>query len=1196
MDPAVLSQIVEALNTIYDPAASGEQRRSASEFCETVKENQQSPLWGHFLAHKQNGQPEIFRHFGLTLLENAIRYKWNDSSYSDEDRIRLREAVVNLMQTGTADILSEKSYIKEKLAKLFVEVAKRMWPMQWTDMDVLLRRMYTENPTQREFVLLVYKSLAEDIFLFDDPVAGLRKTELVTSMMAVTVSGAALEDLYAQRGTNVNLTSLNNVQSDFEMLLKMMRADPENQGWFQRWTTAAEELHTQWIQKTQRGEQGTIVIEMLCALTLKTLSVQMDWIIPRAIKDSRIMYLLLNLILAKSEPIRDAASDCLLVICSRHFSSSETDENRLGCIWQPFFADGHLEAVILAWTISHGGDSTSAIGRIDQSAILDDDTYTFIKRLTQITVALGEVHITVRKATSTPPILAKYLSLLLLIFDHPSLMIASTAASLWTAELHSVLPRLLDVVAARFCKLGNSVSEAAATYKDMDFDAKDQLDFVSGEFYQRTQTMVSSIAAIETNASFIWIANRIQAMLTSQPDPSSTNGFGFQEPSSPYVQLFEGNCELLGLVIRGSQSTQLMQEGGSERNLISGMMELVEAILSYHTMDPILVQLQLRMVVVFAEVLSTSNSPPLVLRCVQKMSTFITFVMPDEEDFISKHLSIREETRLLRRTACSSLVRLAVAMPDVLINNYEELASAIQRLIAEQRVLRAEQTFLTEFLLSVVFFSRTPVEGKQSVYESLVAPTLCELEEIATSSALSAENLIAVSGLGLLAGNASKLRLSAAELKAENPKLLDEIGSSRGTRGNLLGVVAAIASFLRRTIDTRQAVDNTIAATMWQAFIPRIASCMFTIIRSVHGMWNPILLQNSPPEFAMLFNGMGKDTAIHAGLDKFEDRREERASNELVNQVVLITAWTSSLREHCLQALSLMTYLGPQLYTLPSIKELWIRTLLQPESEIENRHWKAAIVLGVRPFALNCPEQMLAPVLGPVLSAVFEIVGSKLDSEWNQLVDRGIQLGKPDTEDDATGELSEDIRAEKALRDMTRAYADFVMTMLAPASNVRRNEDKKDDPPKPAFVHPNLVNFLLWDPTMTRSILATLTRLISVKDTAAAKKATIACTKLFPTLLSHPEFHTWLGSDLLRAFLEALHDAYHIDMHSEILASIAELYSKLRPLSDAPFHLFASLPGVTAKSMIEFENKLGANNVTKMQSSIVREFLRGITG
>ncbi|KAJ3176329.1 hypothetical protein HDU87_005371 [Geranomyces variabilis] len=404
---------------------------------------------------------------------------------------------------------------------------------------------------------------------------------------------------------------------------------------------------------------------------------------------------------------------------------------------------------------------------------------------------------------------------------------------------------------------------------------------------------------------------------------------------------------------------------------------------------------------------------------------------------------------------------------------------------------------------------------------------------------------------------------------------------------------------------------NTKAALLWEEFVPQIAACLFAVLQSVHGIWNPARYPNAPPEFAILAYGTGKDITAHA-RQSASDIREERANSELLNQIVQITVWTSNMRDNCLQALSLMTYLGPQLYSIPSISEIWITVLLQPEAEIDNRHWKAAIATNLSPLVLNCPAYMYVSFLRPVLSTTFGTMSAKLDQQWNELVERGLRLTKPEDDergaenDEGVGNLdndfADDIRAERSLRDLTRAYADFVLSMFAVAPQVSQKKDKEPktdsikDGKGAGFVHLKLVEFLLWDQEIAQVLLTTLSQLVIVKDTAASRKAVKTCIKLLPTLLTYPEFHSWLGSVLLKTYLEALHDSYHIDVHTELFPAIAELYIHLRPLSDAPYQIFASLPGVTSEQLNDFESKLAAAPALKTQSALTRELLQKIAG
>lgn len=46
------------------------------------------------------------------------------------------------VRQGTAPGKEEGTYIKEKLARLYVEVAKRQWPLSWPQMDEQLMQLY----------------------------------------------------------------------------------------------------------------------------------------------------------------------------------------------------------------------------------------------------------------------------------------------------------------------------------------------------------------------------------------------------------------------------------------------------------------------------------------------------------------------------------------------------------------------------------------------------------------------------------------------------------------------------------------------------------------------------------------------------------------------------------------------------------------------------------------------------------------------------------------------------------------------------------------------------------------------------------------------------------------------------------------------------------------------------------------------
>ncbi|KAG9070464.1 hypothetical protein KI688_008000 [Linnemannia hyalina] len=96
MDESVLRNLLSALETINNAATTNNARQQAQEYCETLKRDPAGPLYGYYLAHKDNQQPDIVRHFGLSLMENTARYKWSDASLTPELKGQIRMNVMAL--------------------------------------------------------------------------------------------------------------------------------------------------------------------------------------------------------------------------------------------------------------------------------------------------------------------------------------------------------------------------------------------------------------------------------------------------------------------------------------------------------------------------------------------------------------------------------------------------------------------------------------------------------------------------------------------------------------------------------------------------------------------------------------------------------------------------------------------------------------------------------------------------------------------------------------------------------------------------------------------------------------------------------------------------------------------------------------------------------------------------------------------
>ncbi|KAJ3013642.1 hypothetical protein HKX48_005640 [Thoreauomyces humboldtii] len=760
----------------------------------------------------------------------------------------------------------------------------------------------------------------------------------------------------------------------------------------------------------------------------------------KTIAASRVTRLLLGLLNSKSEPVRNAATDCLLVLCSRPMSKEP--ELQISCICQPIFEENYIEALMLAWATVHGVPSLTGDRHPEQAKELDDEGYVFAKRLAQVAVELGERYIA-QIDFPLPPSAAK--------------------ERIDGNGLASAIPSVLKVVADKCCKTAPPhIKDMTTGYADMDLeDRSEQLQF--SEQSQLLRLLLQSLATSKQGEDmFYWIAGRIKRTLATPPNASFSNASGMQTSDSPCLAMLEGNLTMLACIIAGLPREGSGDSGteGPSQALTSARLGLVETVLKFEYADPILVEKQLRTVVMFAELMSAS--PQLVLRCVQKMFSFVAFTMPDEEDYMQRKITLRDETKALRMTAASSLVKLAAAMPDVLVQGYQEISSAVKSLIDRNLVFPSEGNLLAEFLLCI-----------------LLQPALLEFDTMVQTSITTLDALFEASGLNYLRANSDALVQTPPREKQAMPSQPEQ--DLRTKRAGILSTFGLVSKFLQRTVDPKNPGDPDVSR-LWVDAVPELVRCALVIVKRLQGLYDPTIWQGVLPEFSVLMTG----------ADAVEGRTFK---NELAAQVTAVARWMSMLRDGSLQVLLLLSYLGPSLYSLPSIGETLSATILEPAAFLGSHHWKSTIGM-MGPLVANCPPEYYTAVLGPLFPPFLINVCTKLDAEWTNLAGRGFEADREADEKDETDE----VRAERALRLLTRSFVDLLLAVFrAPvmfgAKKARKaaaenamTETTGDATPSfdvmvSTFVKPELVRFLFWDRTVAQPLLAAIVLMIKIRDT-----------------------------------------------------------------------------------------------------------------
>ncbi len=278
--PITDTQILHALEVIYDARSANVLRQEASQYLEEVKLDKEAPYHGFTLA-STTAHPAVMRHFGLSLLDNAIREQWVD--YTLDQRTALREWVLGLSENVATE---DPFHIRNKIAEIWVEVAKRSWVLEWMNMDEQLVRLWNGSIVQKLLVLTVLESLSEDIFGNEDATAGLRNTDLSRACVEIFTPATVLTEQFPSRDTNINVRY-------------------GEEGWLSRIGDLMD-----WCTSESRMVEPQPACAVKCLDTFKSV---ISWVIPKALVATRSLQRICGCLAASNLP-----TQLVSIICSEH--------------------------------------------------------------------------------------------------------------------------------------------------------------------------------------------------------------------------------------------------------------------------------------------------------------------------------------------------------------------------------------------------------------------------------------------------------------------------------------------------------------------------------------------------------------------------------------------------------------------------------------------------------------------------------------------------------------------------------------------------------------------------------------------------------------------------------------------------------------------------------------------------------------
>ncbi|KAJ3121903.1 hypothetical protein HK098_003289 [Nowakowskiella sp. JEL0407] len=1104
-----------------------------------------------------------------TIADAVNLYTSGLDQYTQFYALNLLEHSIKSVQKSELDILVDllkfpaEKLVQNKLMSVLSTSALMMGMEEWLKLDECLRLVFAEVKfeillyqitdflplTQKsEQCLILLKTLCEDIYFYETYSPVPRK-QLKSYFSGLVLSSELLvEQIEKQK----------NIGGEVDIFWIRCLERRDGRGWLkatEEWVdySISDMEHANGVGGIERGQNA----ERGAVLGLEFLALIFDWVIPRAIYTTSVLTRLLTLISSPSELIRLGACDCLLVLYSRNFPAIA---DRKVIIWSATFTPAAFDTFQQAFlnptlppSISHSSLESSSMSTLN--LISNARPYEIQKRLAQIICAIGETQIPTKEEL-LPRNFRNYLDLLNLVSNHPSLVISGSSISVWiellkldyikrSPELISFMPNLVSFIPSRLIKPEQvSNDPVKSSYADVDFDSNFEVEKYCLVQRQKSVILLGMITRLIPLESFEFIANRICGQL--------------QNPNAEELAI----SGILLEAIAG-QLNDLKLADEQKGVLFNEVLTLFKILLEFKSQDPAILKQILPMYVMLIEQVSRDN---IILRqTLEKVWSLVLY----HQDGVPY-----PEIRNVRAKAATTLPF------------YDGFATRIAEAIPS--LSWGLRNHLYEFLLSIVYFSTTPdVDVKKRLFLGIVVPLVEEWNECAMpDSAEGMRNLLGIMELNQYAINAAQDPTSpTCQL------LVAQITEKDAIRGKIHSCIQAIWSCMRLTItNKRKKQSGTDYQIFWQPLLELIMPNLVKCIRAIHGTWHlpSWNLLNLPPKFNDILNISIGERAYVLGRQGTIVEDLEPGEMAVDKQIRSLSSWLAHIREQSYQTLGLLPYL-PYYYTLltPSL----ISSIFHEAEYIDNRHWKSMIQSFVKPMVLCAADNSdRLQVLQGCLQSLFLFVGNKLETEWSKIVESGnFNMGDEMMEETADEQVSDEILAERILRDLTDTYSEFLSVIFA-------FEPKNMQQEKGLFKNPKLVQFLLSTSTLSQPLLRNLCSLVTFKHTTSSRRILAVLSGILPVLTENPEFYNVIGYDMVMCALRTLNDGYQKEIYTELISLVCDIYVFMGSKSAIVRETFKREMGMDEMFLKEFERQLSQTTQQKEKQMLFRQFLKNIMG
>ncbi|KAI1886355.1 hypothetical protein AGOR_G00213170 [Albula goreensis] len=482
---------------------------------------------------------------------------------------------------------------------------------------------------------------------------------------------------------------------------------------------------------------------------------------------------------------------------------------------------------------------------------------------------------------------------------------------------------------------------------------------------------------------------------------------------------------------------QLFKTMEKEKLPIDQGIELLQAVLSYDTRDPLILSCVLTNVSsLFPFVTHRPHFLPQVL---YKLFGSITFEVIEE----SKAPRTRS-VKNVRRHACSSIIKMCRDYPQFILPCFDMLYTHVKKLFSNELLLtQMEKCALMEAL--VLISNQFKDYGKQQAFlEELMAPVSVRWQSEETSSRVLWDPALFLSHVG-------------ADQTQIDPIAEDMSGISRSRISfcvyTILGVVkrarwpaepeeAAAGGFVVGHTPTGAPVYRNPCTSQVLALMPNLLA----LIRTHNNLFLPENMARLSGTFTRAYEVMDVEKNLVLGLP--QPVLDIYDSPVYKTTLERMQGFFCTLYDNCFHILG---NAGPSLqqdfYTIDGLAEKIVNSALANIDNVPDHRLRPLLRVFIKQLVVSCPPEYYETLLCPLLAPLFSYMLQRLNQRWQVINQKGTLCGSDDDEVCEEKQVTQEMLEEQLVRLVTREVMDLISVtcILKKAPESAGNKEEVDE-------------------------------------------------------------------------------------------------------------------------------------------------------